>query len=112
MIRLGSVSDAHGRLIGVSYGPGEVYLDLGLTDRNLTLPVVTDLLLLLSEAAQLAHHDDDGGTYLCTGCDLPVMRHPSGRWEHAKVADALFCSIITGSGLILADDENARDRDA
>jgi hypothetical protein len=45
---------------------------------------------------------------VCGRCRRPVEWNGiRGGWEHAETADALFCSIFTGTPVIIEEDENA-----
>lgn len=51
---------------------------------------------------------DHGGEAVCNLCGFPAVRI-EGRWAHAEPADAVFCSIFNGTGLIIEEDENAEE---
>jgi hypothetical protein len=51
--------------------------------------------------------DTDDGGYICSKCDLPVAKI-LGVWQHAEMADAIACGLLSGNPLAWASIE-ARD---
>ena len=41
---------------------------------------------------------------VCSVCQMPAALTARG-WEHAEPADAVFCSILRGGPLTIAEDE-------
>jgi hypothetical protein len=31
---------------------------------------------------------------VCDRCHMPVIQNTDGKWEHAEVADAMFCTLV------------------
>jgi CHASE2 domain-containing sensor protein len=45
--------------------------------------------------------DTDDGGYTCSKCDLPVAKI-NGVWQHAEMADAIACGLLSGNPLAWA----------
>lgn len=45
----------------------------------------------------------------CDRCDRPVTRDTAGKWQHASLADALYCSLVMGASDRVAARKDDRD---